>query len=160
MISNVENPPWDQIVYGCDLIHKKIRFQHVFVPDIILCIVRGGLIPGTILSNKFNVPLIPISYSSKEGRGNDVWYDNKLPLITGQLTSGLGELPPRPKLLIVDDICDSGRTLQEVSDHYVKQKHECKTATLYYKEGAIMTPDAYVLKLLPNSGWITFPWET
>lgn len=51
--------------------------------------------------------------------------------------------------LIVDDISDSGRTLEHFKNN--------KKVTLYYKEGSIVIPDIWIKKKTVD--WIVFPWE-
>ena len=55
--------------------------------------------------------------------------------------------------LIIDDICDSGETIQKIKENFPK----CQTATLYYKETAIVKPDIY--GEIVEEEWIVFPWE-
>ena len=56
-----------------------------------------------------------------------------------------------PDTLVVDDICDSGNTIKEAPGLY--------TATLHYKESAIVKPTIYASLLVNESQWISYPWE-
>jgi len=57
---------------------------------------------------------------------------------------------PNPNdTLIVDDICDSGKTLEKYKDY--------NTATLYYNLEAIVKPDFWAFV---QDDFIKFPWET
>ena len=56
-----------------------------------------------------------------------------------------------PNTLVVDDICDSGVTIKEAPGLY--------TATLHYKESAIVKPTIYASLLLNESQWLVYPWE-
>lgn len=51
--------------------------------------------------------------------------------------------------LVVDDICDTGETLQKSIAPY--------TATLHYKPTAVFTPDFYAKET--GTEWIVYPWE-
>jgi len=52
--------------------------------------------------------------------------------------------------LVVDDICDSGKTLQQL---------EYKTAVLHYKpHTSIIEPTFYACKF-ESDDWIVYPWE-
>jgi len=55
-------------------------------------------------------------------------------------------------MLVVDDICDSGKTLTEL------KKYKCYTATIHYKPSAIIKPDFYY-DIVPENKWIVYPWE-
>ena len=54
-------------------------------------------------------------------------------------------------VLVVDDICDSGETLKEYHQFFT-------TATIHYKQLAIVKPDFYY-SLAPENEWIVYPWE-
>ena len=57
-----------------------------------------------------------------------------------------------PNTLVVDDICDSGKTIKDAPGVY--------TGTLHYKASAIAKPSVYATLLLNESQWIVYPWET
>lgn len=56
-----------------------------------------------------------------------------------------------PNTLVVDDICDSGKTIKDSIGIY--------TATLYTKQSAIAQPTISAVTLLNESQWLVFPWE-
>ena len=56
-------------------------------------------------------------------------------------------------ILIVDDICDTGETLE----YYTKHEY-IVTATIHHKQSAIVKPDFYY-SLAPRDKWIVYPWE-
>lgn len=66
-------------------------------------------------------------------------------------------LAPTSKSLVVDDIADTGRTLQHYRDI------GCFIVTPYYHTQSIVVPDAW-LRIKPKNTpkhdvWIVFPWE-
>lgn len=163
MKATLTHPSWAQIEKGC----AKIALQLVksnYKPDYIVGLSRGGLIPAVIISHILDIPLIPISYSSLEGNGDDKRNENILPTILGSGWSGMGKLPLPPNLFLIDEICDSGNTLYEVFEHYAKQGHSIRTATLYVKQlsldNQLIIPDFYWQKIDNTSPWIEFPWES
>lgn len=61
------------------------------------------------------------------------------------------------KLLIFDDVADSGQTLKKALDHVLeKGAREVNTATLFYKPRSVIKPDFFVYQ---TSAWIVFPHE-
>lgn len=62
------------------------------------------------------------------------------------------------QILIVDDIADTGKTLQNLMYpiQYIKSNLRIKTATIYYKPHSMIKPDFY---LKETKDWIVFPWE-
>jgi hypothetical protein len=63
----------------------------------------------------------------------------------------------KKKVLIVDDVADSGNSLKVVKEHVLQQGAEtAKVATLYYKPWSVVKPDYYEKE---TSKWIVFPWD-
>lgn len=62
-------------------------------------------------------------------------------------------LAPCDGCLIVDDICDGGLTLQ-----HFRETLDCKIATMYYVDGATVTPDYWMYQKV-RGDWVLFPWE-
>lgn len=125
-----------------------------YPPNCIIGLSRGGLFPAIVISHMLdNLEVIPVSYSSKSGKGDDKNYANALPLIGGCHSA---------TLLVVDDICDSGQTLKEVVDFYAMRSHHVYTATLYYKAipNGPIEPDIYWHQIPEDAPWIIFPWES
>jgi len=61
------------------------------------------------------------------------------------------------KVLVVDDVADTGKSLALVREHVMEQgAKDVKIATIYYKPWSIVTPDWFEKK---TSHWIIFPWE-
>ena len=86
---------------------------------------RGGLIPAVMLSHTLNIPFV--------SQANIAGVDGNI--------------------LIVDDICDSGKTLKRF-----KFEDNVYTATLHYKSAAEYEPHFW-WKLVQSNEWIVYPWE-
>lgn len=152
------NPSWHDIEKGTALIAQQILRKQLDI-EWIVGLTRGGLVPAVIMSQMLSLPMMPVNYSSKTGAGDNKNHNNSLPDILGKFESGTGRLPASPNLLIIDDICDSGKTLDEVTKVYKKRNHKVWTAALYWKSSAIHTPDLTYHAIPENSPWIIFPWE-
>lgn len=123
-----------------------------YQPDIILGIARGGLIPtgslGYALSVK-NTYLINVEYYTDVDERLDV------PAI----------LPPYLELvdlhdsdvLIVDDVADTGHTLQMVYEFVSGKVGEARAAVLYAKSRSVIQPE-YIWR--STDLWINFPWSS
>src|SRR3954469_8565889 len=79
--------------------------------DTILCLARGGMRPGDILSRIFDKPLAIMSTSSYRAASGTL--QGRLDLAKS-ITRPKGELGGR--VLLVDDLADSGVTLAAVVD--------------------------------------------
>jgi hypoxanthine phosphoribosyltransferase len=151
LLIDYENPTYDDIHNECIKLVKTIT-EHT--PDLFDCVIgiqNGGGIPANIIARHLNLPLLSISYSSKLGEGDNKRYT--------ELTS-LPKIPYR-KILLVDDICDSGSTLYEVSKHYEEQGHVVNSFVIHYKykEFPLVVPFHAIL-LDENANFVVYPWES
>ena len=62
------------------------------------------------------------------------------------------------KILVVDDVCDSGETLKNISDQMQKLSYSFLTAVLHTKPRRKIDPDIY-LEEVSNNTWLNYPWE-
>jgi uncharacterized protein len=125
--------------------------------DRILCLARGGLRVGDLLSRIYDKPLAILAVSSYGGTGGRV--QGRIQFADG-ITTTAPDLGPR--LLIADDLVDSGISLQQtltwLQQHYGSQIQEMRTAVLWYKACSTFVPDYYVTHL-PDNPWIHQPFE-
>lgn len=125
--------------------------------DQILCLARGGLRVGDQLSRIFDVPLAILAASSYRAAAGTVQGH----LDIGQhITMAQGHLTGR--ILLVDDLVDSGVTLERVSQHVAQHcadVTEVRTAVLWAKACSQVQPD-YHVEYLPTNPWIHQPFET
>ena len=124
--------------------------------DQVLCLARGGLRPGDVFSRVFGVPLAILSTSSYRAEAGTVQGDIE---ISAHISSTAGILKGR--VLVVDDLADSGVTLRAVCDELKRaypQVTEVKTAVIWVKACSVFVPD-YHVHLLPGSPWIHQPFE-
>lgn len=147
-MKNVQRLSYDLLHKHAVTIAKNVRELEV---DCIVGVSRGGLIPAVIVSHQLDLPLIPISYSSKAGAGDNKNHDNVLPSI------------PHKTICIIDDICDTSKTLKELVAHYQSQGKIVYTAVIHYKvrsDSSCLVPDLYGIKVKPDQHlWIEYPFE-
>ena len=106
----------------------------------------------------FDKPLAIISTASYQGENNQtrgkIVVSQHLAMIEENLTG---------KILLVDDLVDSGISLQVVQDwlteNYGQDITEIKTAVLWYKSCSISKPDFFV-DYLEDNPWIHQPFES
>ena len=123
--------------------------------DQILCLARGGMRPGDMLSRIFDKPLAILATSSY--RAEDGTIQGRLDMAK-YITLPRGELAGR--VLLVDDLADSGVTLAAVAERLrgVPAITELRSAVLWTKAVSTYTPD-YFVEVLPTSPWIHQPFE-
>ncbi len=124
--------------------------------DTILCLARGGLRPGDILSRIFDKPLAIMSTSSYRAEAGTV--QGHLD-IARYITTPKGEIAG--KVLLVDDLADTGHTLKAVVEQ-LKNNYapitELKTAVIWTKGVSAFEPD-YSVDYLATNPWIHQPFE-
>jgi len=146
---------WDDYNRSIEKLALKV-FESGWQFDQVLCLARGGLRPGDVFSRIFDAPLAILSTSSyREAAGT---IRSSLD-IAKYITITKGSLSGR--VLLVDDLVDSGVTLQKVQQH-LKEHYpavtEIKSAVLWWKACSIVEPD-YHLDYLPTNPWIHQPFE-
>lgn len=124
--------------------------------DTILCLARGGLRPGDILSRVFDKPLAIMSTSSYRSDAGTVQGNLD---IARFITTPKGDIAG--KVLLVDDLADSGKTLSAVIKQ-LKSNYEpiseLRSAVIWTKGLSTFTPD-YSVEFLPTNPWIHQPFE-
>ena len=122
-----------------------------FRPDIVVAIARGGLLPagalayalGTKAAGTLNVEF----YTDIEETLPD-------PVVLAPLLDT--ESLQGKKLLVVDDVADSGRTLDLVMRLLAAHTTDARSAVIYTKSRTIIQPD---YSWRATDLWITFPWS-
>lgn len=112
-------------------------------PDVIVGIVRGGLVPARLLSKHLKVKDM---YCLTVKKGGD----------KRKITSEVLEDLTNKKIIIIEDILETGKSLI-VAKKYLESKGAfVKTACLYILPVSKIKPDFYLKEI---SEAIDFPWE-
>jgi hypoxanthine phosphoribosyltransferase len=124
--------------------------------DHILCLARGGMRVGDVISRIYDLPLAILSTSSyrEDGGTKQGGLD-----IARYITTTRGTLSG--KVLLVDDLVDSGHTLEQVGIHLREQfpaVTEVRSAVLWHKACSSVKPD-FCVTYLPTNPWIHQPFE-
>ena len=139
---------WEDVDRLVEEISARIRSS--YRPDVIVAIIRGGLVPARLLSDHLGVDdILTLEIKLYEGIG----VRGRRPYLRQPLT---GEIKGK-RVLLVDDISDTGLTLQlaqEIISFYLPD--EVKTAALYIKPWTSFVTDYYGEV---TDKWIVFPWE-
>ncbi len=154
-----ENLTWQGFGDACRQIAQQIA-DSGWMPDLIVAIARGGMLPAGAISYALGV--------KANGAINVEFY------------TGVGKTMAEPEILepymdisslegkrvlIVDDVADSGKTLKLIMDLISEKglsmggdsaKVDARSATIYLKPTSIIKPD-YIFK--QTDKWINFPWS-
>jgi hypoxanthine phosphoribosyltransferase len=120
-----------------------------FKPEVIVGISRGGLIPSRIISDLLDNP--NLANIRVEFYAHTKKKRNK-PKITQPISTSI----EGKKILLVDDVADSGKSLHLVYEHLLKTAKEIRSLTIFYKPWSCLHPDYYIKE---TKAWIVFPWE-
>lgn len=142
---------WDDIIKLCDELAKQIK-KSGYKPDVIVAVARGGWIPARILCDYLDVKEL---YSVK----TEHWGVVATPTGEARITQPLNVDLAGKKVLIVDDVADTGDTIKLVADHVKSfSPSEVKIAVIDYKKTSTFAPDYYA-SLMEEWRWIVYPWS-
>lgn len=129
---------------------QKILVQD-YKADIVVGVSRGGFVPARILTDLLETPELATIQTSFY---QDIAQPTLEPILKQTLTVPI----EGKKVLLVDDIADTGASLKLAQTHlHQRDALETKTATLYLKPQSITIPDFYEKQ---TSAWVVFPWDT
>jgi hypoxanthine phosphoribosyltransferase len=145
-----EVPTWNKIYDMLLSQAEKIR-QSGFKPGVIVGVTRGGWVPARVLSDFLGIPaLVTVRVEFYLG----VAETKNEPV----LTQGISAVVTGKNVLIVDDVADTGKSLQLAREHVLQQgATEVRIATVYRKHWSVIKPDYYETE---TRCWLVFPWET
>jgi len=131
------------------LLARKIH-DSGYRPDILLVLWRGGAPVGLVvhefLSYKgIKVNQIVVKAESYSGIGN------RRRLRIESFSAGLSKIKKETRVLVVDDIFDSGETAKGIEERLSRKTKNIRIATLYLRQGCKTGPDYYVRKV---STWV------
>lgn len=145
-----EVPTWNLVYKMLLNLAEKIR-KDGFKPDVIVGVSRGGWPPARVLSDLLDNPNIAnvraeFYLGVAETKGEPV------------LTQPVSVDVAGKRVLVVDEIADTGKSLKAVKEHLMASGAvDVKIATVYYKPWSIVKPDYYERE---TRRWVVFPWET
>jgi xanthine phosphoribosyltransferase len=178
----------DKHIRSC--VHSIIREMHNqnWRPDYVVGLTRGGLVPAVMISQYIGCRMETLNVSLRDttsGPESNLWMaeDAYGYIPTDERTNNIGALPvtehtsdttKRKNILVVDDINDTGATLDWIkqdwmsgclpSDHHWNEiwNQNVRFAVLVNNEASNFKDVDYVgasINKLDNPSWIVFPWE-
>jgi len=129
--------------------NKLIKMTKDFKPDAIVAIARGGLTLAHAMAEGLEIREVQTLRTELY----DDTSKRECLTIFGSCNFQNGK-----KVLVVDDIADSGETLKEIMDFLISTNPHVKfkSATLFYKTTSIYKPDHWINEA---NDWISFFWD-
>lgn len=134
--------------------------QACWRPDLLIALWRGGAFVGMAVheylkTTGWDVRHLPLKCASYTGIGENA----------GEVVFTLGDelfalIRPGEKVLVVDDVFDTGRTAQAVKARLAAVGAEMRMACVYWKPGrneTTLAPDYFVREV--GGDWLVFPHE-
>ncbi len=145
---------WDNVDFLVECLADQIKSKKINY-DTIIALGRGGLIPGATLSYKLDIyNLYNLGISTREDDGK------YLDTIIYQKPTDLNK---NSKILVVDDINDSGRTFTAVNSilqsEYNIDKDNILYASLVMRDGSEFNKNIIFGNILYTTSWLMFPWD-
>lgn len=138
---------YDEFAVDAKRMAKQIKDE--FDPEVILAVARGGLTLGHSLAVALeNRNLFTL---------NSIHYEDTNKLDTIQIFN-VPDLSKYTKILLIDDIIDSGESMVEIKRELLKRypNLDIKIATVFYKEKALLLPE---FKVKEAHDWVEFFWD-
>ena len=169
IIDNENSPKHlnEKIYYNYDQIHDIVNSivpqVKQYNPDVIIAIGGGGFIPARILRTAIKKPILAVSVELYDDNTNTTkdcvnikqWFDDSY---------GTGQLVKNGKVLIVDEIDDTRKTLEcvvnKVQEH---QPSNIAVAVIHnkikVKKGVLPRSVNYICGSDIEDDWIIYPWD-
>lgn len=135
---------WSKYIKAIDKISEYFKDTRF---DVIIGLTRGGLIPAVRLSHAMNTPMLPFNPHLLHSNGDE---------------RGRVKLPISPvvckRILIIDDISDTGKTFSKCVKFFEKRGFSTATASVYInRQTTIFNPEYTVYN--SQKRWVVFPYE-
>jgi len=150
---NCQRVKWSEIQLWSEDVAGKVR-ESGYEPDLVIGITRGGWVPARIICDVFGIKSL---YSIKtEHWGLTATPDGTAKLVAKPQVDMAGK-----KVLLVDDITDTGESLQLAVDFVMTQNPgDVRVATLLHITHSKLVPDYYSVEVPKERwAWFIFPWN-
>ena len=132
------------------IISQKIKASG-YMPDLIVAIGRGGYVPGRLISDFLLFNDLTSMKIEHYARAADMRAEAKIRFPISVDIIG-------KKVLVVDDLTDTGETLSLAVDYVWSLKPaDVRTAVLQHKTYSNFMPDFYAQKII-KWRWVIYPW--
>jgi len=137
------NYTWTDFSEDLEVIEKALEHRY----DTVIGVAKGGLPLAVKVSNILGLPLkIVEAHSYTQKKQAELVIEQYNPIMWG------------PKILLVDDICDTGDTLKAIKENLEIWHKEVEILVIFKRNKVKFSPDHFLRKAKVKT-WIKFPWE-
>jgi uncharacterized protein len=144
---------WAEVDRWADRLETLVRSAH-HLPETLVGVTRGGWVPARMLSDRLGVKRV-VSIRAQH------WGVTATPDGVASLSEGLSGPVAGERVLIVDDITDTGESLALAVEHVRSAgAPQVETATFLHIPHSKIVP-TYFAEEIPRDAWvwIVFPWN-
>ncbi len=143
---------WEEINKLMKKLAEKIE-KSGYKPDVIVAVARGGYVPARILCDMLNVPDL-VSIQVKKWKTISKLKEARVKYSFKAEVEG-------KKVLLVDDVADTGESLIAARDHILKMGnvHDLRTAVIHYKSRTSKIVPDYYAEEIKEWIWLIYPWD-
>ncbi len=149
MTIDKDHVSWDDLAEMVGRLAEQVRGEY----DVMLVITRGGLVPGGMLAYQLgirNILVAAVEYYDEHGQPGP--HPTFLqfpadPLLRGQ------------RVLVVDEVWDSGTTIHAVTERVRQAGGEPTTAVLHYKPVNSVVAGAPDHHVVETASWVVYPFK-
>ena len=138
---------WDQFHRDSRALAWRLASEGPFAA--VVSITRGGLVPAAIVARELNIRVVETisiaSYDHQDQSGLRVLKPIAADILASAATT---------KLLVIDDLVDTGKTMKLVREILPK----AHVATVYAKPLGRPLVDTFITEVSQDT-WIYFPWD-
>lgn len=141
---------WSEVQRLCHRLAIMIRSSG-YVPDVVVAISRGGYVPARLICDYLDIMALTSIRTEHYLSG---CVKQAQVIIRDPLCADIKDL----RVLLVDDVNDSGDTLGLVIKHLQTfHPHEIRTAVMHRKTTTYFSGDYYARQIV-NWRWLIYPW--
>jgi len=145
-----EKYSWEEFERDIKILADNVKKD--YVTDVVVAIAEGGWVPGRIIKNHIKADYFSIGCRHHDENYGEIEEVKVYQEIDKKNISG-------KKILIIDEICDSGKTLEKVCKMLKAMgPREVRSAVIHVRHSSAFTPD-YYLEKKSNDNYIVYPWE-
>jgi uncharacterized protein len=140
---------WQDLAEMVAHLAEKVRGDY----DVMLAITRGGLVPAGMLAYRLglrNILVAAVEYYDDAGRPGP-----KPTFLQFPADSQIRGL----RVLIVDEVWDSGTTIHAVTERVIRAGGLPVTAVLHYKPARSLVPGAPDHHVVTTDRWVVYPFK-
>jgi hypothetical protein len=141
---------WATVISLSHDLAVKIRNAR-YRPDVVVAIARGGYVPARLLCDSLNLTDLSSIRIAHYTAGSQKQHK-------AQLVESLCRDLSGKNVLLVDDVSDTGDTLELARNHLVEHGADTlRIAVLHHKQTSTVEPD-YFAHRITKWRWIIYPW--